>query len=300
MMKRLGLVLALCAVMGCEPAKDDPAGLRVAFEDQDKGRIAVCGLSGSGLLYITPDSLVASGPVTDSTRRTVYFLARSRSAPEGLTAVFSVDVHGEGLRQITDLPISVLDVQITPDATTLVFLGKYPDQEHVRAYQLRVGESGFHAVTPAERDAHDPAMAPGGLNFVWHDACNCDTLIVSSLQQYLTLPIFKFPYTQVSLSWPEGRAFAAVCGPNRRGLCYMELLTPEGVESRKETELVPETEGVSISQPTFHPDGDRILYVHTEEDGTRLSRLRLIDRNSLKITRIPSSCDQAAHPVWVK
>lgn len=299
-MKRAAILLVLSTLLSCARVEDDPAGLKVAFEDKDAGRIAVCRTSGRDLQYITPDSLLSSGPVTDSTHSTVYFLAKRRNLPDDLTAIYAVNVNGDSLRKISEVPLSVLDFQITPDASTIVFLGKYPDLMHVRAYQLRVGESGFYAVTPAEKSVFDPAMAPGGLNFVWNDGTKSDTLFVSSLQQYLTLPIFVFPYTQVSLSWPHGRAFAAVCGPERRGLCYHELQTPDGVESRKETVLIPESEGVAISQPTFHPDGQRILYVHTDLQGEGRSQLRLIDRNSLKITRIPTETTNPAHPVWVR
>lgn len=291
---------SLVLMAACSGAQDDPGGFRVVFEDQDAGRIGVCGMSGNKYEYITPDSLYAFGPVTDSTRTTVYFLARRRTLPDGPTAVLAVDVRGGGLRQITDLPLSVLDVQVTPDAAMLVFLGKYPDQDHVRAYQMRVGESGFQAVTPADKSVYDPAMAPGGLNFVWHDGSQSDTLFVSSLQEYLTLPIFVFPYTQVSIRWPDGRAFAAVCGPERRGLCYMLLQTPEGVEARSETVLIPESDGTAISQPAFHPDGVRILYVQTDATGDERSQLRIINRNSLENTRIPTDCAHPAHPAWVR
>lgn len=293
------IALACLGLCACARVQDDPAGFRVVFEDQDAGRLAVCSLSGREFQYITPDSLFAFGPVTDSTRAAVYFLARPRSAPDALVSVYVVDVHGNSLRQVTDVPFSVLDVQITPDAATLVFLGKYPDQENVRAYQMRVGESGFHAVTPATKSVHDPAMAPGGLNFVWNDGTQSDTLYVSSLQEYLTLPIYVFPYTQVSLSWPDGRSFAAVGGSHRSALCYMLLQKPNGAEVREESVLVPEKAGISISQPAFHPDGQRILYVQTEQAGKKPSQLRVIDRNSLEVTRIPTSCEHPAHPAWV-
>jgi Tol biopolymer transport system component len=299
-MKWLLAVLSLAALAACSPAHDDPEGFRVAFENRDLGRIAVCGASGRGLAYITPDSLIASRPVTDSTRRTVYFLGRPRSFPESLTQVYAMGSDGSALRQVAELPLSPLDLQVTPDGSTLVFLGKYPDQEHVRAYQLRVGEAGFHAVTPADRSAHDPAMAPGGLNFVWHDGTRSDTLFVSSLQQFLTLPIFVFPYTQVALSWPDGRAFAAICGPQRTGLCYMLLQSEDGREVRTETVLIPEQDQGSISDPIFHPDGLRILHVQTAAGPEGRSQLQVINRNSLKITRIPTDCAHPVHPLWVR
>jgi len=299
-MRRLLAVLCALGLSACAQVADDPAGLRVVFEDQDAGRLAVCGLSGRDLQYITPDSLISSGPATDSSRRTVYFMAKPRSQPEALQAVYAVDVEGAGLRQVAEIPLSVQDFQITPDGATLLFVGRYPDQEHTRAYQMRVGESGFQAVTPETKSVCDPAMAPGGLNFVWNDGSHSDTLFVSSLQYYLTLPIFAFPYTQVSIAWPDGRAFAAVCGPRRRGLCYMQLATPEGAEARKETVLIPETPEVAISQPAFHPDGVRILFVEAEEGGTRSSRICVIDRNSLKISRIPLDCEHPVHPAWVR
>jgi hypothetical protein len=287
-------------LLSCSQSTPDPAGFRVVFEDQEAGRLAVCGLEGGSPQYITPDSLLSSGPVTDSTRATVYFMAHPRSQPDALQAVYAVDTRGTELRQVAEMPLSVQDIQITPDGSLLLFLGKYPDQEHVRAYLMRVGESGFQAVTPDNKSAHDPAMAPGGLNFVWHDGSHSDTLFVSSLQHYLTLPIFVFPYTQVSISWPDGRAFAAVCGPHRRGLCYNMLQSPEGQEVRKETVLIPEEEGVEISQPAFHPDGLRIIYVRSEIPDGGASRLCVIDRNSLKITRIPVDCRRPSHPAWVR
>jgi hypothetical protein len=303
----LGLPLVLGAVISCSPKSQheveqapDPAGFSVAFEDQDAGRLAVCGLDGGAPYYFTPDSLVASGPVTDSLHATVYFIAQPRSQPEALSSVYAVTLSGTDLRQVAALPLSVLDLQITPDGTRLVFLGKYPDSEHVRAYLMVVGEAGFQAVTPENKSVYDPAMAPGGLNFVWHDGRHTDTIFVSSLQQFLTLPIFVFPYTQVSLAWPLGNAFAAVCGPNRLGLCYNLLQDSTGQEVRRETVLIPEQTGVEISHPAFHPDGVRILYVETSSLEPGPSALCLIDRNSLKITRIPVDCRRPTHPVWVR
>lgn len=296
----MATALASGVLLGCSSAEPDPAGMRVAFEDQESGRIAVCGLEGGEPQFLTPESLVASGPVTDSLKTTVYFIARPRSQPEALASVYSVSVTGTDLQQMTHLPLSVLDLQITPDGTRILFLGKYPDQENVRGYMLTVGDSGFSAVTPERMSVHDPAMAPGGLNFVWNNGGLGDTLFVSSLQSFLTLPIYPFAYSQVALSWPAGRSFAAVCGPNRHGLCFNLLQDDAGNEVRTESVLIPEKEGVEISQPTFHPDGVRILYVERESDSPERSRLSLIDRNSLKITRIPVECERPAHPVWVR
>ena len=288
-------------LQACTPKPaPDPAGLKVVFEDQDAKRLAICGLEGGEPQYFTPDTLESWGPVTDSTRSVVYFIARPKSQPDALAAAFAINLDGSGLRQLASVPLSILDLQITPDATRMLFLGKYPDQERVRAYLTFVGDSVFMAVTPENKSVHDPAMAPGGLNFVWNDGSHSDTLFVSSLQQLMTLPIYSFPYTQLSLSWPHGRAFAAVCGPNRRGLCYNLLNDGEGHELRKETVLIEESEGVEISQPAFHPDGDRILYVETEKGSPGASRLCVIDRNSLKITRIPVECQRPSHPAWIR
>ncbi len=292
--------LTLGTLLSCSQSEPDPAGMKLVFEDQDAGRLAICGPDGGKPDYLTPDSLQARGPVTDSGRTTVYFIAKSRSQPEALAAAFSIHVDGTGLRQLAHLPLSVLDLQITPNGSMLLFLGKYPDQEYVRAYRLSVGDSAFQAVTPDTKSVHDPAMAPGGLNFVWHDGSQSDTLFVSSLQSFLTLPIFPFAYTQVSLSWPHGQSFAAVCGPNRHGLCFNLLQDDKGEEVRRESVLIPESEGLEISQPAFHPDGVRILYVETESADPRPSRLCVIDRNSLKITRIPLECRRPAHPAWVR
>jgi hypothetical protein len=292
--------LALLVLSGCSRPADDPAGFGVAFEDQDAGRLAVCGLSGRGFHYITPDTLVASSPVTDSTHGTLYFLATRRADTAAFKAIYAVTAKGDSLRKLSDLPLSVLDLQVTPDASRVVFLGRYADSENVHAYLMRLGETGFQAVTPAQKSVHDPAMAPGGLNFVWQDGTQSDTLFVSSLQETLTLPIFKFPYTQVSLRWPDGRAFAAIGGAHRRGLYHMLLQKPDGEQVRMETELIPEQEGILLSDPVFHPDGDRILYVQTSSDGDKEAELRVIDRNSLKITRLPVDCTHPTHPVWCR
>lgn len=300
-MHRFFMVLATCAtLLACSENAPDVAGMRLAYEDGDAGRIGVCDLEGGDPDYITPDSLIASCPVTDSLRNKVYFIARRRSQPDALASIYSVSIAGTDLRQVSELPISPLELQITPDGTKLLFVGRYPDEKNARGYQMMVGESGFNAVTPANRSVQDIAMAPGGLNFVWNDGTHGDTLLVSSLQQFLTLGIFPFPYTQVSLRWPDGRAFAAVCGPHRQGLCYNLIQdSTTGEEVRKETILVEEKDGVAISQPAFHPASFVIAYVETETSDDESSQLCLFDRNSLKITRIPLNCDHPRHPVWV-
>ena len=286
-------------VAGCAQVPDDPEGYRIAFEDPQAQRIAVIQESGKGFEYITPDSLTAFGPVSDSSWTSVYFIGRSRRLEEGLHAIYAVEVDGTYLRKITDLPLSPMDLQVTPDGGILIFVGRYPDEENPRVYQMSIGESGFHAVTPASRSAMDPFMAPGGLNFIWHDGKHNDTLLVSSLQQILTLPIYEFPYTQVSIR-PDGMAFAAICGEDRRGLCFMALKSPDGQDARDETVLVPETDGVSLSHPIFHPDGVRIAYVRTELSVPPRSSIRVIDRNSLEIKEIPTDLTTPTHPVWVR
>ena len=300
-MKRIVLLIwtAATLVTACTGVDQEGDVWRLAFEDTQSDRIAVCRLDGGGLKYITPDSLTAFGPVTDSTHRTVYFIGRSIVTPVGLFAIYAIEVDGTYLRKLTDLPLSPQDLQITPNGGTLVFTGKYPDQEFVRCYQMRIGESGFHAVTPAVRNVLDPSMAPGGLNFVWHDGSRDDTLLASSLDQILTMPIYEFPYTQVSIR-PDGLAFAAVCGDDRRGLCHMALQDSLRQLNRTETILVPETDGIAIRQPIFHPDGVRIAYVRQTLGDPLTSTVHLIDRNSLEITKIPIDLKAPAHPTWVR
>jgi Tol biopolymer transport system component len=293
------VLTAATLVSACTGAEEQGDVWRLAFEDTQSDRIAVCRLDGGGLTYITPDSLIAFGPVTDSTHRTVYFVARSKAIPEGLFAIYAIEVDGTYLRKLTDLPLSPQDLQITPDGGTMIFTGKYPDQEYVRGYQMRIGESGFHAVTPPDRNTLDPSMAPGGLNFVWHDGSQDDTLLVSSLDQILTMPIYEFPYTQVSIR-PDGLAFAATFGDDRRGLCHLDLQDSLGQLNRTETVLVPETDGIAIGQPIFHPDGVRIAYVRSTQDPPFSSTIHLIDRNSLEITKIPVDLKAPTHPTWVR
>jgi len=300
-MKPITLLVMAVAFLAsaCTGSKQDSDPWRLAFEDRGSQRIAVCRQDGSNLDYLTPDSLTAFGPVTDSSLETVYFIGRSKATPDGLCAIYAIEIDGTYLRKLTDLPLSPLDLQVTPNGGVLVFTGKYPDQENVRAYKMRIGESGFHAVTPATRTVFDPSMAPGGLNFVWHDGSLVDTLLVSTLDQILTLPIYEFAYTQVSIR-PDGLAFAAVCGEERRGLCHMELQDSLKQLVRTETVLVGETEGIAVAQPVFHPEGVRIAYVRSVLGGSPSSEIHVIDRNSLENTRIPIKLQAPAHPVWVR
>ena len=295
-MKRALLIFSATArfamLWGCsgQPADD---GWRVALEDPDAGRIAICRVDGGDFAYITPDSIVAEGPVTDSTHRTVYFLGYPRGDSAVTNAIYAVSTDGTGLRRVAELPFRALDLQVTPDTTSLVFTGSYPDEERPRAYQMVVGQPGFRAVTPANRPAFDPSMAPGGLNFVWQDSTLGDTLYVSSLQQILTLPIYTFPYTQVTIS-PDGMAFVAVCGDGRRGLCYEQLQTKE------KRVLVAERSTEAVTHPIFHPDGVRVAFVETLPESPTRSSIRVIDINSLENKEIPLDLERPTHPAWVR
>jgi hypothetical protein len=282
--------LLIVIVAGCSAQPPDD-GWRIALEDPDAGRIAVCNPGNGSFTYVTPDSLYAEGPVTDSSWSVIYFLGYPRTREGTVNAVYAVGVDGSDLRKISDLPLRALDLQVSPNGRTIVFTGRYPDQEFIRGYQMTVGESGFRATTPGDRNAYDPAMAPGGLNYVFHDSTMADTLWVSSLQETLNLPIYRdFVYTQVSIS-PDALNFAAVCGEQRRGLCYMHL--PE----RAGRVLIPEQDGVSITHPVCHPDSVTVGYVHHEGGRTQL---RTIDVNSLEIKEIPLDLPHPTRPAWVR
>jgi hypothetical protein len=292
-LSHLGLGIVLGLILGCSGETQDLGGWRVAFEDQDSGRIGVCDLAGRGLQYITPDSLWATGPVSDTLGRTVYFTTGKPEETLVPNAIYAVETDGSYLRKLTDLPLRAVDIQVTPDGGKIVFIGRYPDQEYMRAYEYVVGTEGFRAVSVAGRPAYDPGMAPGGLNFVWHDSSMTDTLFVSSLQQVLTLPIFPFPYTQCAIS-PDGEAFAAVCGEHRRGLCFNKL------REKAERVLVPESDAGAITRPIFHPDGERVAFVYTElAEGAR-QEIRLVSLNSLEVNKIPIDAGAPTHPAWVR
>jgi hypothetical protein len=290
----LSVALALATLTACSaeaPTYID--GWRVAFEDPETGRIAVCGINGEGFEYITPDSLWAAGPVSDSTGKTVYFFGQPRDREQSANALFAVEVDGSYLRKITDLPLRALDIQVTPDGGKIVFTGRYPDQELPRAYEFVVGVDGFRAVSPANRGAYDPGMAPGGLNFVHHDSSFSDTLQVSSLQQILTIPIAPFPYTQTTIR-PDGNVFVSVCGENRRGLCSMALKT------REERILVAESDEGAVSHPVFNWNGDLVVFVYTEAGPKAPTSIRIISLNSMEIIEIPLTLKTVTHPAWVR
>jgi hypothetical protein len=289
----LGLGMVLGLALGCAGEPQDLGGWRVAFEDSGRGRIGVCDLAGKGLNYITPDSLWATGPVSDTLGSTVYFVTGRPEDSLVPNAIYAVETDGSYLRKLTDLPFRALDIQVTPDGGKIVFVGRYADQEFTRAYEFVVGSEGFRAVSMAGRPAYDPGMAPGGLNFVWHDSTMIDTIFVSSLQQVLTLPIFPFPYTQTAIS-PDGEAFAAVCGENRRGLCFNKL------RQKAERVLVPEADDGAISHPIWHPDGERVAFVFTETGDEVAPEIRLVDINSLEVNKIPIDAKSPTHPAWVR
>lgn len=298
------LRLLMCAgfVMlqsGCVADAEKPTGWRVAFEDLNAGRIGACYLDGSNFEYLTPDSLWASQPVSDSSGQTVYFCSSRRDERHLPNALYAVETDGSYLRKITDLPFRAIDLQVTLDGGRLVFVGSYPDQKYPRAFQLVIGEEGFSAVTSTGRAAYDISMAPGGMNFVYHDSTLSDTLYVSELYQKLTLPIAPFPYTQLSIS-PNGLEFAAVCGPQRRGLCHLLLKDSLGNSVRDERVLVAESPDKWISHPIFHRDGKRVCYVEASSADDSSSTLKVIDLNSLVVNEIDVAGRRVSHPVWIR
>jgi dipeptidyl aminopeptidase/acylaminoacyl peptidase len=282
------LMLAAC---GIEQAPA-PGEWQLAFADLDVQRIAVCRLNGSHVRYITPDSLVTLQPSADSTGHIIIFAATRRQAPQGASALYSIQSDGTGLELLTYAPFHISEVSAGPDGSMALFVGRYADSDMPRVYRYRRGEEGFSAVLGPERVPTDLAMAPTGANFLFHDGSAGDTMWVGNVAGGLPIPIYNFPYSQCSFA-PDGLSLVTVDRGARNTLALFDFR-----DWTADTMVAPE-DGSTVADPAVHPDGQKACFVRKSAAAGEV-RLAIADLNSHEIKILREVARRPARPVWVR
>lgn len=278
--------------LACSPSVT-PGEWRLAFADLDRGRIGICRLDGSMFRYITPDSLFAQHPSADSTGHIVIFAATSPDNPDGPSALYSIQSDGSGLELLTYAPFRIYEVTAGPDGAMALFVGRYADSDMPRVYRYRKGEPGFTAVLGPERIPLDLAMPPTGANFLFHDYSGGDTMWVGNAAGGLPIPIYNLPFSQCSFS-PDGLSLVSVDRESRNTLALFDFR-----DWSVDTLVAPDSDGVTLADPAFHPAGRRACFIR-REGVDELGRVAVVDLNSLELKLLPAVVPRPARPAWVR
>lgn len=285
----VGIVL-LATLFGCGRS----GGWRIAFEDVEAGRIAVCDVDGGQVELLTPDSLHAMFPAADTSGYHIFFAGYPSSSTDGPNAVYRIASDGSELQKLLDLPFRPRSLDVSGDGRFLLVGGKYADEPNERIYLSRVGESGFRAVVPGDRPAVDPSFSPIGANFVFDMNPPSDTGWIGLVDGSHPLPIYHFTLRQCTFA-PDGTALVGLCDTSGTALCRFVF------KSLRDTVIYEaEAEGVRFSHPTYCPDSVRLCFV--TEPGTEGGRYRLsvLDAKTLINKNLKRLERSARHPTWVR
>ena len=93
--------------------------LRTIDLEANKGRsdIWLVGLDGTGLRQLTEDAANDSAPRWSANSQSIYFL----STRSGTSQVWKINIHDQSLKQITDQPLGVSNLILSPDGKWLAF-----------------------------------------------------------------------------------------------------------------------------------------------------------------------------------
>jgi hypothetical protein len=268
----------------------DAGGWRIAFEVVDSGRVAVCDMDGSHFEFITPDSLIAFHPATDSTGRTIYFCVTQRSV--GANAVYSVATAGSNLKKLSDLPFQPSALAVSPSGRVVVVEGHYADESLPRLYRVSTSEGRMMTLTPASIPTASPVFSPEGSTFLFNNLRSPDTVWIGFVAGSQPLPLPAVTYKQCSIA-PDGFSVAGIGGPKNTELRRYFFAT------QKDTVLVTAPHGSGeLANPVFHPGGSLICLEQVASDGS--SRVAIYDVKTSRLEYVPHPKTTARKPIWVR
>lgn len=287
--------LSLClAIASCSDQSQrgavDAHGWRIAFEVVDSGKIAVCELSGADFALVTPDSLIAAHPATDSSGKDVYFTARTKSL--GTSAIYSVQTDGANLRKIIDLPFAPTALAISPSRRVILAEGHYEEDPSPRLYRVAAAEGRMRPVTPASIPTANPVFSPEGSTFLFNDLRSPDTVWIGFVAGSIPLPLNGVPYRQCSIH-RDGFSVVGIAGPRGNELHrYFFAAQKDTILAR-----VPDGAG-QFANPVFHAQGSLICLEEIRPDGS--SRIAIYDPGSTELNYIPFAKSTVRKPIWVR
>jgi Tol biopolymer transport system component len=213
----------------------------------------------------------------------------------GRTQIFTVDSHGQNLRQITAEDANTTQVSWSADGKRLVFVNDIDGHEQI----YRIDATGTREARLTNDNLRDiaPSWSPGNLeiSYIGVGGSNSAIWIINSdgtSPRKATDPS-KTGTVFAPLAWaPDGHRIAFASGSSDRA--NIMLLTPKTGELRQLTNL----RGYATN-PTWSPDGTTLVFtVATTDSPTSYSVLYTIHADGTGLTQITNGDEHDGRPTW--
>ncbi|HYO14169.1 MAG TPA: S9 family peptidase [Thermoanaerobaculia bacterium] len=265
-----------------------PRGDRVAFVvrttdlEANRGRtdLWVVNIDGSGLTRLTSDPAGDSNPRWAPDSQSLYFL----STRSGSSQVWRLAAAGGDAVQVTDLPLDVANLTVSPDGRLLAFsLEVFPDCPTVACTKGRLDEKG-------KRQASGQ-LYEGGVGFfrhwdAWSDARRNHLFVMPAaggdpvdLTRGMNADVPSRPFggaEEFAFS-PDGRSVAFAARDAGReepwSTDFDVYLVP--VDGSRPPQNLTDANPAWDTQPTFSPDGKTLAYLAMARPGFEADRFRI-------------------------
>jgi dipeptidyl aminopeptidase/acylaminoacyl peptidase len=265
-----------------------PQGDRVAFVvrttdlEGNRGRtdLWVAGIDGSGLTRLTSDPAADNNPRWAPDGKSLYFL----STRSGSSQVWRLPAAGGEAVQVTNLPLPVASLTVSPDGRLLAFsLEVFPDCPTVACTKERLDEKGGRKASGQLYD--------GGVGFfrhwdTWSDARRNHLFVMPvaggepvDLTRGMNADAPSRPYggTEEFAFSPDSRMVAFTARDAGReepwSTDFDVYLVP--VDGSRPPRNLTDANPASDTQPVFSPDGKTLAYLAMARPGYEADRYRI-------------------------
>ena len=186
------------------------------------------------------------------------------STRSGIPQIWTMDISGQGLKQVTNVQDGACEPSWSPDGKRLVYVspckGKQDSYKNAGLFIINADGTGLTILPSQPAGDYDPAWSPDGDRIAFTSLRqDIPHIFVYNLKDHTTIRLSSQSTYDSHAAWsPDGSKIAFET--TRQGQPQIWVISSTDTTGKSAAEFTKLTDGFTYSPDWSHPDGSRIIY----------------------------------------